>query len=419
MKSSRNLDEMLSSPWVLWVISVATAVALWFYVMKAENDDYVTRSFSCPLEYRSLDPQATLRNRVSEVDIEIRGPEADILRLDYNAVACFVDARSLAPGIRYTQDVRVNLPPNVTLVSCVPSQVVLDLVRQVVRLVPVEVVLPQDIPDGHYLEGVEVIPREVGIRGTERDIAKVGSLRAMPTAEELQSGKELLLPVKFAQSEPFDDTVVLEPPQVRVRGSLVRGLPRKRVPVNVRLSSQPQGDYEIGSVLTEPSEVQLEGPQEQLDRILAIDTETVDISLISTDQVVVAPLRLPDAEAISFTGASSVRLSLHLSEIKAVKRLAGVPILTRRGSGSRHWAVTPPSAAVTVEGRPSRIAAASPESIGLEAYVDLSNIFMTPIVLPVRAETVSDDFNVIKIEPATVTVTAADGPAGSAGPTGW
>ena len=406
--ANKNIDDILTSPWALWLISITTAVALWFYVTGTEESDYVSRKFTCPLEYRSLDPQAVLRGRVQEVDVEIRGLEEDIARLNYDAIACFVDARNLAPGKRYTQNVSVALPPDITLVSCVPSQVVLDLVRQIVRLMPVEVVLPQDIPEGQYLEGVEVIPREVGVRGIETDVAKVGSLRAMPTAEELQSGKELILPLKFVQSEPFDGAVTLEPAQVRFKGTLARGLPKRRVPVNARLSGGLDADHEILSVVTDPSEVPIEGKLELLDRVEAVETETVDISQFTANQAVVVPLKAPDVEGVSLSGVKSVRLTLQLGEVKAGKTLSNVPVEVR--GSDKSWMVNPASVAVTLEGVPSKIENLSVGDVGLRAWADLSNIFLTPVILPVRAELASDDFKVVKIEPSTVTVNAAEDP---------
>ena len=83
MKSARRIDEILTSPWALWAISVATAVLMWFYVMENDDGVYVTQKFSSPLEYRFLDSQLTLRSRVAEVDVEIRGPEKAMARLDY------------------------------------------------------------------------------------------------------------------------------------------------------------------------------------------------------------------------------------------------------------------------------------------------------------------------------------------------
>ena len=407
--SLKNLDfdTFIASPVVLWIISIAVSITMWVYVTGTEEASYITRKFTASLEYRGLDTQAILRGRVSEVDVEVRGPEEIMMRLDYNSVIPFVDARSLTPGKRYTVNVNVDTPGNISLISCTPSQITLDIVRQVTRLMTVETVLPQDIPDGYYLEGVEVIPKEVGIKGAEDDVIKVGSVRITPSIEELQEGRELLAAVKFSQSEPFDGVVAIEPAQVRFRGTLVRGLPRKRVPVNVRLTGKLNSDYEVRSIITDPSEVQIEGETQDLAKIEAVDTEVIDVTDLNEDKVIVVPLRQPEVEGVSLTSGASVRVTIQLSEARAEKMLTNIPVEFLNTDSPKEWLCSPQNVSVTIDGRPSLIEGFDASPAEVRAYVDMSNIFMTPVTLPVRAEIVSDDsFRVIRIEPQNVTVNA-------------
>ncbi len=400
-----DIDALLASPWALWAISIIISVTMWVYVTGLDESAYITRKFTTPLEYRGLDTQAILRGRLSEVDVEVRGPEEAMMRLDYNSVIAFVDARNLAAGKRYTVNINVETPSNINLVSCFPSQATLDLVRQVTRLMNIDVVLPQNIPEGQYIDGVEIIPKEVGIRGADDDVAKVGAVRITPTIEELQAGQELLMPVKFSQSEPFDGAVAIEPAQVRFRGTLVRGLPRKRVPVNVRLSGKLNPDYEVRSIITDPSEIQIEGTAENLAKIEAVDTEVIDVSDLNTDRVIVAPLRQPEVEGISFVSGSSVRVSLMLSEARAERMIANIPVEFRGTDSPSDWVSSPANVSVTIEGRPSLIENYDAEPATVKAYVDMSNIFMAPAALPVRTEIVSSDaYRVVRVEPQNVTV---------------
>ncbi|MBQ6775263.1 MAG: hypothetical protein IJP53_02290 [Synergistaceae bacterium] len=405
---SLDIDRILTSSWALWIISIATAVFMWIYVTGIEESEYITRKFSCPVEYRGLDAQTILRGRLYEVDVEIRGPEEAIMRLDYNAVLAYVDARNLVPGKKYTVNINVETPSNINLVSCFPSQATLDLVRQVTRLMTVETVLPQNIPEGHYVEGVEIIPKEVGIRGAEDDVVKIGSVRVTPTIEELQEGGERLMAVKFSQSEPFNGSVTVEPAQVRFRGNLVRGLPRKRVPVNVRLTGKLDADYEVRSITTDPSEVQIEGNAEDIAKVEGIDTEVIDVSSVTEDKVIVSPLKQPEVEGVSLVNNSSVRVSLQLSEARAEKMLTNIPVELRNLPDTpEDWIANPRSVSVTIEGRPSLIANMSENDVEIKAFVDMSNIFMTPVTLPVRAEIVSGDaFAITRIEPQNVTITS-------------
>ena len=406
-KLNMTFDELLSSSFTLWIISITAAVLMWLYVTGMDETEYITRKFSCPLEYLELDSQSILRDRVSEVDVEIRGSEQEMMRLDYNAVRAYVNARNLPPGTRYTLNVIVDTPGNISLVSCFPSQIVLDIVRQVSRLMTVETVLPQDIPEGQYIEGVEITPKEVGVRGAEDDVVKVGALRITPTIEELQSGRELLMPVKISQSEPFEGNVAIEPAQVRFRGTLARGLPKKRVPVNVRFTGELDADYEVRSVITDPSEIQIEGKAEDLAKVDAVDAEVIDISLLNSDQNIVVPLKTPDVEGVSLI-VTSVKVNLQLGEARAERKLTNIPVELRGTSENQNYTCSPSGVSVTIEGRPSLIESFNPDEAGLKAYADMSNIFMTPVTLPVRTEIASGDlFRITRVEPQNITVNSA------------
>ena len=329
------------------------------------------------------------------------------MRLDYNSISAYVDARNFVPGKKYTQNVEIaNLPSEVNLVSVFPSQVVLDLVRQVRRLMNVEISLPQDIPEGQYIEGVEIIPKEVGVKGAEDDVVKVGAVRITPTIEDLQNIHDsLMLQVKFSQSEPFEGTVNIEPPQVRFKATLARGLPKKRVPVNVRLTGELDGDHEIKSTVTEPSEIQIEGEREKLDLIEAVDTETVDISSFNSAQVVVVPLKNPEVEGVTILNGSSIRLSVQIGDVRAEKKLSSIPVEIRNSDNIQNLRTEPQFVSVTVEGVPSKIENFSPEEAGLKIFADMSNIFMTPVTLPLRAEIISsDNFRIVRVEPQNVNI---------------
>ncbi|MBR0167098.1 MAG: hypothetical protein IJQ08_00330 [Synergistaceae bacterium] len=403
-----DLNETLTSPWALWLISIITAVLMWMYVTGLEESAYINLKFTCPLEYRGLDSQSILRQQLSEVDVELRGPEEEMLKLDYNSVRAYVDARNLLPGKKYTVNINVEIPLNLTFVSCFPSQTTLDIVRQVTRLMNVEVVLPQNIPEGHYIDGVEIIPKEVGVKGAEDDLAKVGGVRITPTVDELQAGRVLMLPVKFSQSEAFDGNVTIEPEQVRFSGYIVRGLPRKRVPVIARLAGKPDDDYEVNTIVTDPSEVQIEGKSEDLAKVEAVDTEIIEISSMNKDSVMVSPLRQPEQEGVSLVNAPSVRVSIHLSEMRAEKMIRNIPVELRGTDKPGNWQCSPSRVTVTVEGKPSLIGRLEPETAGLKVYADMTNIFMTPVTLPLRTEILSEDsFRIVRTEPQNITVNAA------------
>ncbi|MDR1049362.1 MAG: hypothetical protein LBL51_06355 [Synergistaceae bacterium] len=401
----KKFDDILTLPWVLWGISLAAAVFMWVYVTDAGDVGNVRRKFLYQVAYRGLPSQFVLKNVTREVQVEVEAPEAVMNRLEYDSISCEVDLGHLSAG-KYRENVRTVLPPNVTLTSVMPSEVDVELIRQVSRVFAVDVELPPDIPSGQYLEAVTLVPKEVSVKGTEKDLAKIGATRISPTLQELAANRELLLPVKISQSSAFEDDVILEPSQVRVNATLAMGLPRKKVPVNVRLIGKPHEDYAVRSVTTDPAEVMVQGERDRLDRIAAVETETVDITEVSSDQVLVVPLRLLAEEEVSTAEVRSVRLLIQLEPILAQTQISSLPVaLEGPGEAADKWLVNPSLVDVTLEAPPSLVTTFDPRTVTV--FVDVSNLFLSRAVLPVRGAVSSDDFKIVKIDPPTVTVTQA------------
>ena len=77
----------------------------------------------------------------------------------------------------------------------------------------------------------------------------------------------------------------------------------------------------------------------------------------------------------------------------------------RNAALSQKFEASPTGVSVTIEGRPSLIANLSRENISIDAYVDMTNIFMTPVTLPVKAEIISNDsFRVTRVDPQNITI---------------
>ena len=65
---------------------------------------------------------------------------------------------------------------------------------------------------------------------------------------------------------------------------------------------------------------------------------------------------------------------------------------------------------VSIEGKPSMIGNLDEDNVKLTVYADMSNIFMTPVTLPLRAEITSGDaLRIVRIEPQNITVNSLEG----------
>ena len=403
----RKIDDILTKPYSLWLISIITAFGLWIYVIggQIEEEEMKSITIQCEINYINVPQHLELTNKVEKVWVYVSGHENDIdnFIIEKNLI-CEVDTQGLTAG-RYRLPVSVTVPKNIKFRETRPSLIEVNLIRFVDILVDVEVVLPQDFPIGFYLESVEIVPKQVTIRGLENDIARIGRIKISPTMEELRSGKELLLPPEIESSLPFEEKIKLEPQHVKLKALLVSGNPRRMVPVRARISGSPNDDYVVISTTIDPAEVLVEGPKANLDRLLSIETDTVDITDIKESASMAVKIKPPQDESMKVLGDRTVKVSINLQPILAIKEIVSIPVKIE-GGGQTNWKAVPPTVTVTIEGLPSDINSPAASSLDITAYVNVENLFARQAFLPVRTRIDSDLFRVTRVNPFTISVSS-------------
>jgi YbbR domain-containing protein len=401
----KRLDDLLTSPMFLRGISVLIAFFLWFYVGADRMGDSM-KTLRCKVEYLNVPPQTVLKTDVTEVDVHVSGMRTILATLGSDAIACEVDTRGLSVG-KYRLAVRTVLPKDVKLIDISPSQIDIEMIRFIDRLIPVEIEVREGLPSGVYLESVEIIPKDVTVRGVEKDLAKVGGARVRPTLEELQRGGELLLPVDIAKSEEFEKDVTVEPKKIRLRGVLVKGIPQKAFPIHVNLVGKPADDFDVRTIMSEPAEAMIQGPQPFLNGMQAVETESLDIEGISGDREYRVRILKPADETVRVVSPEQVRVSVSLKKKVKAKTLSRIAVGIEGKSVYPAWSVDPSFVNVTLEGTPSDLATLESADLPFRAVVNVTNVISRKLLVPVLIRNIaSKNVRVLRVEPQNVTVTA-------------
>lgn len=403
MADTRKVDDIISSPWFLRIMAVVIAFAFWFYVSGSRTTE-TTRTVAVILEYLNIPPQTTLKAAVKEVEVVLSGAQSVLSSLSPESLVCEVDAKGLGVG-KYRLAVRTLTPKDVKLTDVRPTHVDIELIRYIDRLIPVEIVVDKGLPPGLYLDMVEIVPKDISVRGSEKDLAKIGSARITPTLDELKAGGELTLPVEIVKSEEFDGEVSVEPKRVKFSAVLAEGVPKKNVPVNTRIIGKPADDFRLKAVIVEPAMVTVEGPLAKINALTKIDTETIDITSISKEQNMVIPLRAPEDSMVKIVGSPSVRVNVLLTPHTVTRLLSRLSISVEGRSVYPKWKVEPPSVNVTVEGVPSEVNALDEKELLIQPFVNVTNIVSRRLTVPVQIRNKTEGkLKVVKIEPSNITV---------------
>jgi len=175
--------------------SLILAVLVWLAF--SSTPDVVT-TYTAPIVYRNLAAGWMVTgNSPENVHLELRGTAG---RFTADSLAETVVLFDLA-NVKTTEDrtftiseTNLNLPPGVTFLRAVPSQLRLRLTRLAAKNVPVEVQFSGTLPAGYRLTGHTVSPDHLSIAGSENRVATVTQVQTDPIDLRTltQSGEHML-----------------------------------------------------------------------------------------------------------------------------------------------------------------------------------------------------------------------------------
>ena len=398
------IDRFFSSNLFLKIISVVMACMLWFYVAGDVSSEMV-RSVHCSVDYVNVPAHTMLFNQDKEVVVQISGEKQLFTNPSFEKIACEADLSGLDVG-KYKLAVKVTVPKNIKLVSVDPEKVGFELVKYIEKSLPVTIKVKDGIPEGLFLESVQIHPKEITIKGEESMVSSVKALRVEPTLEQLKNGGNLRLPVNVVSDGDETPDIDLGTGTVSLSAILAQGTPKVSLPVKVRLVGEPQPDFRVGTVIVEPAKVEIEGPSDILKQITEVVTPTYDISGISSDQQVVLPLEPLKDNRCKIVSDPSIMVTVKLKPFTVTKQFSGIPIRVEGRSIYPSWAVEPKFVAITVEGKPSDIDQLEGGDDILEAYVNVTNFVSRILTVPVKVRSGNKQIQVVSIMPSKVSVKA-------------
>ncbi|HDQ92912.1 MAG TPA: hypothetical protein ENN89_02215 [Synergistetes bacterium] len=401
----RLIDRLLSSRLFLKGISLLVAIFVWYYIT-ADRGTEIVRTVTVPLEYLNVPANMSVSSKVRDVDVQISGARESVFSLGAS-VASQIDLLGLEPGL-HRRPVQTLLPSGARLVEVSPPNVEIELTRIGSRLMPVTFEPPPDLPPGYRLEEVSITPGEVLVKGPVESLSLLENVLVLPTAAQIMEEKDLVLPISLSPDQEMDkDQFMVDPSQARLSFSLVKGFPRKNVPVRLEMTGSPSRDFQVEAVAVDPPEVIIQGPLESVERIDELFLPPIDVTGLSRD--LSAVIRLVDpSDEVEIVGDKSVSIRIMLSGKVESRLYASIPVRISGKSIYPGWRVDPSEVNVYLEGSPSDLDAAETRGGPVEVFVEVTNLVSPRIRVPVQHEIRGKGLKLSLIEPSTVTVYALE-----------
>lgn len=276
------MDRLLENDLVVKIVSVLLAIALWFQVVVgqgASSRDVQRVIPGVAVSWRNLPPDlAVVSVDPKTVTVTVRGDSATIDALTPGSLSAILNLSGAQAG-RQAFYVEVSVPRGVSLISPQPSNVTAVLESVIEREMPFALVT-QGAPAAGFRAGQPTLtPSTAIVRGPGSLVDRVATVRVTvdltgATAAVSAAAKPQAVD---AEGAPVDGVEVL-PASVRVDVPVNKSLPARSVNVNVKLAGQPASGYSAGTPTATPATVTVEGSEDALAKLNAIDTEPINIS---------------------------------------------------------------------------------------------------------------------------------------------
>lgn len=258
----------------------------------------------------------------------------------------------------------------------------------------------QQFPTGLELRADAPTTVDVRVRGTSGALGRVspGDLVAVLDLHGVRPGRRLFHLTPEQVRAPFGiDVVQVTPPSVAM---VFDTSETKSVPVAPETDGRPAAGFIVGTISSDPAEVEVVGPATDVDDVTEAITEPVTIAGARDTVREQVTVGLVDP-AVRLKSPRPATVTVQILPAPAERKLRSRPVHLRNLGNGLAAEATPSTVDVAVRGTREALARFEPDDVA--AYVDLSGLGVGQYTLTVRADS-SIEAGVTEVQPVSVQV---------------
>jgi YbbR domain-containing protein len=175
----------------------------------------------------------------------------------------------------------------------------------------------------------------------------------------------------------------------------------RTIPIVPAIDGDPAAGFVVGRISSEPSTVQVVGPESHVRQVAEATTEPVEIDGKRDRVRDVVTVGVADS-SVRLVQPQNATVVVEITQAPVEQDIGGVPIQVRNVGRGLKAKVTQPVTRVTVSGRRDALSSLRPETI--DAFVDLAGLGPGRYNLRVQVDPL-EDFGVRTVTPSVVEVT--------------
>ena len=195
------------------LFSVLIASLLWVALV---DEPELIETVTVPVEYRNLASNLDLSpDAPGQIQLQVRGSRSRLNDVSAERTNIVLDLKAMTQPSSRTftiQETSINLPPTVTLLRSMPSQLRVKLERRLYKELPVKVEFESPLPSNIKVISTEIVPAVIKVVGPESRIKLATFISTEPVNLNDTSNDTSIL-------KPFLVNVLLADPELSIVGS--------------------------------------------------------------------------------------------------------------------------------------------------------------------------------------------------------
>lgn len=392
------------------IVALILAFSLWAWVT-AEQDPEITRTIpSVQVTAQNVPKNLQVVGDLPRVEIRLEGPQSKIQSLETGQIQATIDVSSVKQPGSATLTVDVSTPSRIRVRSVTPSKV--DIQVDQIASVPgihVETTQPSDLPSNYVVKSISTTPEQVTVNGPQENVSTVTAARVeVSVSGRTTSYTELVTPVPVDSDGNPVPNVTLDPAQVTLKVDLqVSGQVRRVIPEVTGTDALAPGYELVRPPTVVPSDqVIIDGPPDQIAKVLYLTTEPIDITGWSESQdlpnVSIDTSKLPSGVTVDH---QTVTVSIQIRKQTFQQEVSNIPIKYVNAKPGTTATLSPTTATVSLEG--SQLVVQGLTQSDISVVVDLNGAgagtyqLQPKVILPAGVQ-------YRQVDPQVVSVTVVD-----------
>lgn len=411
---NRLIDSLFEKKIVVQILSVLTALLLWFIVLDIENPMEV-KTLSVPLTSNSeVLEESNLRitgnNLPSYVDVTVKGRRNKLKNISYKDFSLTLDLSGITTsGLK---DVAMpepvydgDSPVQVTAVN--PSSVALRLERITGVEFPIEVIWTKELPEGYEVVNFSIEPDSVILEDKESVVSKASRVSLSLNPNDALSSNTKWASVYTEEGKAisqFDGKI-----SVSVRYDIARTLP-----VSVELKGEPAEEWFMQQYVLTPPSVRVTGKLADLTQLAGISASPIDLTGKSGTYSQTLELKVPQSVSL-YKSEKTVQADVTLEKLETGTLsipLSQIAITGVDDASGVVWSIRDQDFRVSIQAKAADLAAFRLDmatfSVDVSGLVDGEHVVPVQIVMPTTCKLIGTyELTVDGVPPATPTPSAS------------